>query len=160
MYMSPDMFLVKYVSVGGMGPLDSDGRKNVRNFNISPLRCTRHPSTDSNTNKKLLRMQIWIFLEIIIPYFVTAGTTEWRLLTYSGTLLLTNQFLTWKRNTNTEVNGNGCKKTQKYKIDLQMRIGELIKNWIFYTRKSLHYKILHSSFLLAFALSQNGRIAV
>ena len=34
------------------------------------------------------------FLEIIIPNFVTAGTTEWRLLTYSGTLLLTNQFLT------------------------------------------------------------------
>ena len=34
------------------------------------------------------------FLEITILYFVTAGTTEWRLLTYSGTLLLTNQFLT------------------------------------------------------------------
>ena len=34
------------------------------------------------------------FSELIIPYFVTAGTTEWRLLTYSGTLLLTNQFLT------------------------------------------------------------------
>ena len=54
MYMSPDKVLVKfsgeYISMGGMGSLDSDGTKNVRNFNISPLRCTRNPSTDSNTN--------------------------------------------------------------------------------------------------------------
>ena len=52
-YMFWVNFSGEYVSAGGMGPLDSEGTKNVRNFNISPLRCTRNPSIDSNTNMKL-----------------------------------------------------------------------------------------------------------
>ena len=52
-YMFWVNFSGEYVSAGGMGSMDSDGTKNVRNFNISPLRCTRNPSIDSNTNMKL-----------------------------------------------------------------------------------------------------------
>ena len=52
-YMFWVNFSGEYASAGGMGSMDSDGTKNVRNFNISPLRCTRNPSIDSNTNMKL-----------------------------------------------------------------------------------------------------------
>ena len=102
----------------GEGKLSWDGMKNVKNFNISPQKCIKNSTTDSKTNVKIseacnlqriIENSFSIFLENIScfyfsPDFVSSATKQRRLLIYSGPLLLTDQFLTWKRNTKREVN--------------------------------------------------------
>ena len=94
--------------------LSWDGRENVRNFNIFPplknasrilLQIQRKNMKISKKNK-YQNWKIFLAFNQVFWAFISSRFCIRRnqLLIYSGSLLLTDQFLTWKRNTKREEN--------------------------------------------------------